>query len=301
MERSMTLEEKRSHYIQLFNAAAVRATVWEKRNKIKKASSRTLSFLKRVIPQKTQNKEARTFWGYPLLLPGTGSDAFRLATFGTLGYENEDKLIRFFLRAVQPTDVFYDIGASYGFYTYLALEFITEGEVHAFEPLTEVFEFLKHNTQEKAQCVLNPCVLSDQEGAVKFYAGYPSGMSSTMVAGVAESNTWNRYKKREVVSLTLDSYLKNHRKPTLIKIDAEGAERLIIKGGRAFFSSSNPTIMMEVWGGKKGKQFSFPAIQQLLWFGYLAYEITPEGWLKQLGYGELLPSTSSFDNIVFRK
>ncbi len=304
--------EKRVEFLRMFDSAAARARQWEKQN----SGSGFLSKVGKVIRMPGfysshllarfgwtfRNAEAKTFWGYSVRLPGSGSDAIRLSLFGTLGYENEDKVTRFLIRQLRPSDVFYDIGASYGFYTYLALEFISEGEIHAFEPLPEAFFFLRQNVRNSPRRFLNNCVLSDREGSVSFYQGYPSTVSSTMVQEVSRMNRWNRYKKMSVPSMTLDSYMQDHTPPTIMKIDAEGAETLIIKGGRKFFSQNNPTIIMEIWDGEKGKQFSLPAAQELFSLGYAPYEILQDGTLKKKEQSDILSFTGdSFDNVVFRK
>ncbi|MDO8470604.1 MAG: FkbM family methyltransferase [bacterium] len=305
----MTLGEKKRYYLQLFDKASAVAQDWEKRYggsgflcRIYRMihMPRLLTYLLSRLGRASQDVRTETFWGYPMLLPGPGSDAFRLSTFGTLGYKNEDKLVRFLITSIQPSDVFYDIGASYGFYTYLASEFITEGEIHAFEPLPRAFHFLRYNTRGNARCILNNCVLSDRDGLATFYQGYPSTVSSTMLEKVAETNVWNAYQKTEVASTTLDSYVEHHRKPTLLKIDTEGAEELIIKGGRNFFSKNNPTVVMEVLGGEKGEKFSLPAIQELLELGYKAHTIAEDGSLEEKSREDIVSSrTDTFDNLVF--
>ena len=307
----MTVEEKKQHYLRLFDKASATASDWESRyggpgflRRLNRAihMPRLMSYLLARLGLVSGSVRVKTFWGYPMLLPGLGSDAFRLYTFGTLGYENEDKLVRFLIKNIQPADIFYDIGASYGFYTYLVSEFVTEGEVHAFEPLPLALHFLQYNTRGNARCVLNNCVLSDQDGFRTFYQGYPSTVSSTMLEKVAETNVWNAYQKTEVISKTLDSYVEHNKKPTLLKIDTEGAEELIIKGGRNFFSKNNPTVVMEVLGGEKGKKFSLPAIRELLALGYMPYTITADGSLEKKAQSDLLSfANDSFDNVVFRK
>ena len=49
-------------------------------------------------------------------------------------------------------------------------------------------------------------------------------------------------------TLTIDSFINtpDARIPDIIKIDVEGAELLVLKGGKEFFKNHKPIIFMEV-------------------------------------------------------
>ncbi len=305
----MDLKEKRRRLLNLLDGASVRAATWEryigpgvwlKVERLLFMPRIYLRYLRARFNFAHQKVTAQTFWGYKMLLPPEDLNAFAIYALGTLGRENEDKLARFLIRNLQPFDIFYDIGANFGFYTFLASEFISEGEVHAFEPVSHVFAFLKHNTQRHLACILNNCALSDRDGIIPFYLGTIASGSSTMIGDVARATGWNHPKEIEVISTTIDSYVKTHKAPTVLKIDTEGAEYAIIKGGRIFFEKEFPTIVMEVWEEDRGKQFSLPAIQELYALGYKSYTITSEGFLKEVGNAPSLIG-KTFDNVVFRK
>src|SRR5690606_38517962 len=85
----------------------------------------------------------------------------------------------FFIKHIRPTDVFYDIGANYGFYSLLALQLVPAGEVHVFEPLPDVFERIKQNFPADKRLFLNRAALSDRSGEVDFFSGSESGSSGT--------------------------------------------------------------------------------------------------------------------------
>lgn len=307
------LKEKRYRLLNLLDRASVRATTWERClgpglwRKVKR-----FLCLPRIYPWHSIKTRLRirfnighqvmmkTFWGYQMLLPSDDVSTFTIYAFGTLGKENEDKMARFLIRNLQSHDIFYNIGANFGFYAFLASEF-TEDEIHAFEPLPHAFGFLKHNTNQ-ARILLNNCALSDREGVVSFYPGTVASGGSTMIEAIARTSGWIRPKPMEVISTTIDSYIKTHKAPTILNIDTEGAEQAIINGGRTFFEKEHPTIIMEVWGGDRGKQFSFPAIKALCAFGYKPYKITSEGFLQEVGDAlSLINIDKKFNNVVFKK
>ena len=90
--------------------------------------------------------ELTLFWGARMRVPYTDNADF--VTFYLVGAPGgpEYKLARWFIRNLKAGDRFYDAGASYGFYTMLAGEFVgPEGEIHAFEPLPEIHARLAAN------------------------------------------------------------------------------------------------------------------------------------------------------------
>ncbi|GIW65417.1 MAG: hypothetical protein KatS3mg093_396 [Candidatus Parcubacteria bacterium] len=159
----------------------------------------TFSFLLfRLLPIK---KKIKIFKLRDIVLQG-GNASSSMLYFGFLIDTVELKLTKFFIKNLQPNDIFYDIGANYGYYTYLALEFCKE--VHSFEPLKECIESLKFNLNNIDRVYINEIALADKEGTTKFYiAGNLYGLSSI------KSNvlSFNNLTIREVLTTTLDKYI----------------------------------------------------------------------------------------------
>ena len=81
---------------------------------------------------------------------------------GILSGFGEYKLTKFFIKNLKEDDIFYDIGANYGFYSCLAAEFCKE--VHLFEPIPFIFDNLKNNFKNHQNVFLNNIALSDKKG-----------------------------------------------------------------------------------------------------------------------------------------
>jgi FkbM family methyltransferase len=208
-----------------------------------------------------------------------------------------DNLTKFFIKNFKENDVFYDIGASYGFYTYLALEFCKE--VHSFEPIPYIFESLKNNLKNLNNVFLNNVAVAYQDGFIDFYIDHSQPVSSSIFKDLI-----HRGKAIKVPTISLESYLKNHNKPTLIKLDVEGSENLIITGSLNFFKNDNPIIAMEVFTGELGERFSLKAINILKDLGYQPYFIDDDGEIHKVN-GNLIKFIESknkvLDNCVFIK
>lgn len=245
---------------------------------------------------------AETFWSRRLTLPSGDWDSRYLYYYGILGRQ-EYPLIKFFIRNLRSNDVFYDIGANYGFYSFLAEELITEGEIHAFEPSPRVFDYLKRNAREgSGRLFLNQAALSDEAAdQIAFYDSFGSKHSgaSTLSKEVAASGLSAGYDRIKVKALTLDEYARTHRKPAVIKIDVEGAEEAVIRGGLHTLAEEGPTVVMEVWSGRIGEELSLKAAERLEQMGYRGYKIDFEGNLKPADRTSLSKS-QGIENIVFR-
>lgn len=256
---------------------------------------------------KRKNIKSKLFWGQEIVIKTffKGSPPF-LALSGILPGKGEYKLTKFLIKNLKPNDIFYDIGANYGFYTYLALEFCKE--VHSFEPLPDVFESLKANLEKKANVFLNQVALSDKIGLAKIYIPESSSLDASGSSTIVEENLNQHYYKFsasiEIKTITLDEYLKKHNKPTFIKMDVEGAESLVIKGGINFFKNYSPLISMEVWSSKEGGKISMKAVELLRSLGYNSFFINEEGDLEFVDgdLSRIVDQENLFDdNFIFKK
>jgi FkbM family methyltransferase len=254
-----------------------------------------------------KSKKATLFWGKTIKVNCKKSLPF-FAITGILQGRSEYKLTKFFIKNLKENDIFYDVGANYGFYTYLALEFCKE--VHSFEPLPDVFENLKMNLENVENVFLNQVALSDKDGIERIYTRNDKGLdaseSSTIIKLMLDLH-YDNYKFPNVLlikTITLDVYLKDHNKPTVIKLDVEGAESLIIDGGYQFFKNNSPIITIEVLPSNKGGEISMEAVEKLRRLGYKSYFINNDGDINLVkgDLSQIVDKENLFsDNFVFKK
>ena len=178
------------------------------------------------------DKKIKLFWGKEFFLNAKDLESSRFF-YKTLGNEAELKLTKFFIKNLKEDDIFYDIGANYGFYSCLAAEFCKE--VHLFEPAPQIFEYLKKNTLEYSNVFLNNLAVSNKNGIVEIYFDKKSSAMTTLNKNAIERSDFDLDKKEKTQVITLDEYIKNHSHPTIIKIDIEGGEKMAIEGGGEFF------------------------------------------------------------------
>lgn len=141
-------------------------------------------------------------------------------------------------------DTFIDIGSHIGYYSLLARRFVGDtGNVYAFEPSPETYGILLSSIQLNAYRNVTAfnCAISDQEHVLEFtISDIDDGLSSLMDVGG---------RRISVYSTTLDALHERLKfsRVRVMKIDVEGFETAVIKGGRNFFRDVMPeSVAFEV-------------------------------------------------------
>lgn len=187
----------------------------------------------------------------------------------------ELKSLEYFIRNIKESDVFYDIGSYHGLFpVVLSYVFNENIEIHCFEPIPDNFKILSKNLSSRSNIFLNNFALLDYKGQIEFNIPKKSFLlsSSTITEEGAKKYLKNYYKVK-VKCDTLDSYILNHKPPTFIKMDVEGSEMFVIKGGLDLFRKFSPKIIMEVQTGEIGMNYSLEAIKELVNLGYSIFRI----------------------------
>jgi len=177
---------------------------------------------------------------FNLSAPNSASACF----MRSYGY-SEPETARFVMRFLKPGMTFLDIGAHIGEYSLLAGRSVgPTGRVDAFEPQPAIFEFLSLNvTNSKLSNIsLHNQAIADRTGVVQMSLhSDPAKSSIGALPSPADIIT--------VPAITLDELLHTAGvSPNLIKVDAEGAERLILKGAESLLAlpkTTAPAWIME--------------------------------------------------------
>jgi FkbM family methyltransferase len=172
----------------------------------------------------------------------------------------EDMLIKhgFFQKAVfetmvpfiRPGSIVLDIGANVGAYAIPLARRFPDAEVHAFEPNPPVVARLEENLALNGMAGRNvkviPLALADVPGRFTLQAvarmedNY--GLSSLREASLGNVDRL----ATEVEVDTLDRlYLESERPVALVKLDVQGYELQVMRGGKAALSKFRPVIIFE--------------------------------------------------------
>jgi FkbM family methyltransferase len=141
---------------------------------------------------------------------------------------------------LRPGMTFWDVGAHVGFFTVLGARLVgNQGQVHAFEPVEQNRARLEAAVERNgcANVTVHPVALSAEAGQAVLHEHESSAMWS--LAGEGEGET--------IRTETLDSL--GLPPPDLVKIDAEGVEVEVLRGGSELLSGPRPALLVEFTTG----------------------------------------------------
>lgn len=252
--------------------------------------------------------KVNTFFGRSMLIRFPAGTDIYLA--GGKTDDAELRLTRFLFNELCPGDQFIDIGAHFGYYSLLASVCTgTGGRVIAIEPSQETYALLQLNTREYPNITTMPMAVAGSEGMTGFYE-FPHIYSeySSVYPGQFQQQKWFRriqLQKTEVSCTTLDSLLPQPTdRRSVIKIDAEGSEYDILKGGADFLRQNNSAIIiMEYLAASRGNINHKKAAGILAANGYTCFRIRENGTLVDCGDVDsyLAAHRIESDNLVFKK
>lgn len=151
------------------------------------------------------------------------------------------------LSCLHPGDVFYDIGAHIGLFSLLAARVVGKsGSVFAFEADSDNVERIKEHASRNGldQIQVIPCAVWSNPGLLSFER--VSAGSSRNQGAVTTDASMHNENTIEVEAVSLDSFVREHIPPTLIKIDVEGGEAEVLGGGKETFRLNAPLLICEV-------------------------------------------------------
>lgn len=223
---------------------------------------------------------ANTFFGRRMRLALPAATDIYLT--GGKTHSSETRLAKFLIRNLAPNSIFVDVGAHVGYFSLLAHELITEGQVFAFEPASSTFQLLQENTSAAARISTYNKAVSQADGFISFFEfdNLHSEYNSATVDQFAEEEWFqkNKTKERKIESVSLDRFFEQQTsKPTHIKIDVEGFEPEVIEGAAGLLMSAKPVIILEYLAEGRNNEPHRKAHRLLLARGYKSYYITHEG------------------------
>ncbi len=202
----------------------------------------------------------------------------------------EKQTIAWFYKNKELLGTVIDVGAGFGFYTWIVAKSQPSAQIYAFEPDPQNFQRLQKTVSK----------LSKKSG-IAVYQNAVSKESSTLFLKRDLYNPANHQTVFDEIGLTsvpsksLDDFCKEYSvTPTLIKIDVQGHERYVLEGAKKVISKMQPVLLMEFDFSVETKNafFCWNFMKQ---HGYVAFEIIENGELRRVF--ELTKKDSYFDLI----
>lgn len=169
-----------------------------------------------------------------------------VAVVGRLGlYERETgRAVR---TLVRPGDVAVDVGASFGAYTALLARLVgPAGRVDAFEPQSDVFAHLSARVSGVPNVHLVHAGVADHSGVghmvVPAIAG---GIPETALGSLQRDDSGTPADTESIPVTTLDEHCRGFDRLNFLKVDVEGGDLDVLRGGRDTLQRLRPVIQFE--------------------------------------------------------
>ena len=189
------------------------------------------------------------------------------------GTHDERYVVTKLLKIIKPGDICWDIGANIGFYTCLLASRVEDtGAVVAFEPALRTCGYLCENislNQFTNVTVVNKGLSDSVEQRHLYYA------EAGLAEGTASLKYANGRAASERVTLdTIDNLIREMPVPDFIKIDVEGYQLEVLRGGEYCLKTHAPLLMAELKDVGETNHPMFEDIENYVAdLGYQLYEI----------------------------
>jgi len=181
----------------------------------------------------------------PLVVSPAGGLKFLVRTPG----DAQQSLLAAVAELVQPGHVVWDVGGNLGVFSVAAARAGAGGRVWAFEPDPWLVQLLERTASmqsaSSAPITVVPAAVADDVNLRTFHiaarsraSNHLDGYGQSQAAGVRETIT--------VVSLSLDWLAEHLPAPHVLKIDVEGAEWDVLRGGCNLLATHAPLVYCEV-------------------------------------------------------
>lgn len=152
------------------------------------------------------------------------------------GYES--RFDQAMMNSLEPGMRVFDIGANVGYYTEKFADRVgPSGSVHAFEPVPASASVIKGMMAARPWIEVHQCAVADQPGelVMAIDTSSTSPNNKIVLSGAAD-----HHDSLSVPVVTIDQMAKTAGVPDAIKIDVEGYEWHVIRGGAA--TMANPAL-----------------------------------------------------------
>lgn len=257
--------------------------------------------------QKEWHMRCRLFTGQQMniLLPA----ATDIYLTGGKSHISEIKLARFLIRNLASGSTFWDVGAHYGYFTLLAAGIVgRDGHVLAIEAAPHTYVVLEENAVQYSQIRMLEYAVTDRNDAKVFFEmpNLYSEYNTTDIKQFEQESWFQKLKPKsfKVSGVTLDTLLEAFGQvPDIIKIDVEGGEWEVIKGGQKLLCRERPLVVMEYLSSQRHNQPHQKAAVLLAEWGYQPYVMEEGGSLRSVRDLEVHLAALGLesDNVVFKR
>ncbi|MXV60955.1 FkbM family methyltransferase [Natronorubrum sp. JWXQ-INN-674] len=153
----------------------------------------------------------------------------------------EERFLKDISNELKDDDVFFDIGANLGVFSCFASQVVSRGHIVAFEPYPPNYRQLNRNLSYNAPSSsydVFDIALSNSQGSIEFSS--PSNDTGNQTANISPTGDSIEVQEIPGDQLVTDRSVPS---PTVVKIDVEGSEPLVIDGLEESLNHSSCRIL----------------------------------------------------------
>lgn len=191
----------------------------------------------------------------------------------------ENRLRDAVFQQLRPDDVVIEIGAHIGSWSVFLGLLLPQGHLHVFEPVPHNFQKLVANLKLNGlnNVTAYQKAMSQQRGTAQF--SLPDNDAPVEGTLTAHNRTGGVMKTFDVELESIDELAATlDRKPTVLKIDCEGAEAMVLRGANKTLDESVRVIFLELHAAPLKEQGEDPEqlVQSLVDRGFAIEQRWPE-------------------------
>ena len=188
-----------------------------------------------------------------------------------------------FRRYIKEDSVVFDVGANFGYYGIIAGCTNNHGEIHFFEANPQLIKYIWKSLTVNgllARSHINSCAVAEKSGEIRQINLLSPRWGGSSLAPVQADNNYERITQKEVNTLSLDDYCRQHdiKRVDVIKMDIEGYEEHAFEGMTDILANNKHlVILMEYTLGKYSDDF-FPFLKNHFRVSVINNSETQEIW-----------------------
>jgi len=197
-----------------------------------------------------------------------------LALYGV----HEPMATRVYLETLSPGDHVIDVGSNIGYWLLLAARRIGEsGRMLAFEPVPDSREIVQRNIKRSGirNVELSPLAIGQENGAAEFYESKVANWGS-----LVKHHALLPTRSLHVEIMKLDDVVRESPgfRPTMLRMDVEGAELMVLEGAQNLLKKYRPGLFIEFHPFLVGWRAIRRALSGLMELGYTSGTLIQREW-----------------------
>ena len=184
-------------------------------------------------------------------------------------------------RKIKPVAIL-DIGAHHGYTVDKLLDYAPGVKLHAFEPTPQSAAFLRQRMNKRPSVHVHEMALGDKTGMTRFHLNVVE-VTNSLLDNVTQSpfgQIQEHLAEVQVKMMTLDDWAEKFEPQgmLLIKADIQGAERLLVMGGKKTFDQRVAAFYTEIClSPQYESQATFCEMNRIMveQLGFVLYDIYP--------------------------